>query len=58
MAVGARPMATMFRIVIPLARPGMLAGGVLVFISCLGAYLTPDLLGSVLQQFLRDQADK
>ncbi|MBL8175010.1 MAG: ABC transporter permease [Bryobacterales bacterium] len=43
--LGARPITTMFQIVIPLARPGMLAGGVLVFISCLGAYLTPDLLG-------------
>lgn len=43
--LGARPMVTMARVVIPLAKPGMLAGGVLVFISCLGAYLTPDLLG-------------
>ncbi|MBS1826705.1 MAG: ABC transporter permease [Acidobacteria bacterium] len=43
--LGARPMTTMFQVVIPLAKPGMLAGGVLVFISCLGAYLTPDLLG-------------
>jgi len=43
--LGARPMTTMFQVVIPLAKPGMIAGGVLVFISCLGAYLTPDLLG-------------
>ena len=26
-------------------RPGIVAGSVLVFIPCLGAYLTPDLLG-------------
>jgi spermidine/putrescine transport system permease protein len=43
--LGARPLDALFRIVVPLARPGMLAGSVLVFISCLGAYLTPDLLG-------------
>ncbi len=29
----------------PLAKPGIWAGTVLVFIPCLGAYLTPDLLG-------------
>ena len=43
--LGARPLATVFRIVVPLARPGIVAGSVLVFIPCLGAYLTPDLLG-------------
>jgi spermidine/putrescine transport system permease protein len=43
--LGARPLTALFRVVIPLAKPGMVAGGVLVFISCLGAYLTPDLLG-------------
>ena len=43
--LGARPLATVWRIVVPLSRPGMAAGAVLVFIPCLGAYLTPDLLG-------------
>jgi spermidine/putrescine transport system permease protein len=43
--LGARPLATVFRIVVPLSRPGIVAGSVLVFIPCLGAYLTPDLLG-------------
>jgi len=43
--LGARPLTTVFRIVVPLARPGIIAGSVLVFIPCLGAYLTPDLLG-------------
>jgi len=43
--LGARPLATLFRIVVPLSRPGIVAGDVLVFIPCLGAYLTPDLLG-------------
>jgi spermidine/putrescine transport system permease protein len=43
--LGARPLATLFRVTIPLSRPGIVAGSVLVFIPCLGAYLTPDLLG-------------
>ncbi|HEV7369805.1 ABC transporter permease [Arenibaculum sp.] len=33
------------RIVLPLAAPGIAAGCVLVFIPCLGAYVTPELLG-------------
>jgi spermidine/putrescine transport system permease protein len=43
--LGARPLTTILRIVVPLSRPGIVAGSVLVFIPCLGAYLTPDLLG-------------
>jgi spermidine/putrescine transport system permease protein len=43
--LGARPWSMLFRVVIPLARPGIMAGSVLVFIPCVGAYLTPDLLG-------------
>jgi spermidine/putrescine transport system permease protein len=43
--LGARPLTTVLRIVVPLSRPGIVAGSVLVFIPCLGAYLTPDLLG-------------
>jgi len=33
------------RIVIPLAKPGIAAGCILVFIPSLGAYITPELLG-------------
>jgi len=43
--LGARPFATLRRVVIPISAPGIAAGSVLVFIPCLGAYLTPDLLG-------------
>ena len=43
--LGARPWAALFRVAVPLSRPGIAAGGILVFIPCLGAYLTPDLLG-------------
>jgi spermidine/putrescine transport system permease protein len=43
--LGARPISTLWRVVIPVSAPGFVAGSVLVFIPCLGAYLTPDLLG-------------
>jgi spermidine/putrescine transport system permease protein len=43
--LGARPLATLWRVIIPVSAPGFVAGSVLVFIPCLGAYLTPDLLG-------------
>jgi spermidine/putrescine transport system permease protein len=37
--------AVLWRIILPLARPGIMAGCLLVFIPSLGAFLTPDLLG-------------
>jgi spermidine/putrescine transport system permease protein len=43
--LGAPPLTALFTVTVPLARPGMIAGSILVFIPCLGAYLTPDLLG-------------
>jgi len=43
--LGARPWTALTRVVLPLCAPGMKAGCVLVFIPCLGAYLTPDLMG-------------
>jgi spermidine/putrescine transport system permease protein len=43
--LGARPFEALRRVVVPLCAPGIRAGSVLVFIPCLGAYLTPDLLG-------------
>lgn len=43
--LGARPLSVLGRVVIPLSMPGVAAGSVLVFIPCLGAYLTPDLMG-------------
>jgi spermidine/putrescine transport system permease protein len=43
--LGARPLRAVFSVIVPLSKPGIIAGCVLVFIPCLGAYLTPDLLG-------------
>lgn len=39
-----RPRA-LARVVVPLAMPGIVAGCILVFVPCLGAYVTPELLG-------------
>jgi len=43
--LGARPWATLMHVMVPLCASGIRAGAILVFIPCLGAYLTPDLLG-------------
>jgi spermidine/putrescine transport system permease protein len=43
--LGATPARSLWRVTLPLTRPGIYAGSVLVFISALGAYITPDLLG-------------
>ena len=43
--LGARPLSALLRVVIPLSGPGIRAGSILVFIPCVGAFLTPDLLG-------------
>ena len=43
--LGAKPSVALWRVTVPLSRPGMIAGSLLVFIPCVGAYLTPDLLG-------------
>ena len=43
--LGARPWISFLQVTLPLSMPGVRAGSILVFISCIGAYLTPDLLG-------------
>ena len=43
--LGANRRRALWRVVIPLALPGIVAGSILVFIPCLGAYVTPELLG-------------
>lgn len=43
--LGARPATRFWRVTVPLTMPGIVAGGLLVFIPALGSFLTPDLLG-------------
>lgn len=43
--LGANRTRALRRVVIPIVRPGIAAGSMLVFIPCLGAFVTPALLG-------------
>ena len=43
--LGANHLKALIRVVIPLAMPGIVAGCILVLVPCLGAYVTPELLG-------------
>jgi spermidine/putrescine transport system permease protein len=43
--LGSKPWDTLVRVTIPLCAPGIRAGAILVFVPCLGTYLTSDLLG-------------
>jgi spermidine/putrescine transport system permease protein len=41
----ANRLKVLWRIILPLVRPGIIAGSILVFIPSLGAYVTPRVLG-------------
>lgn len=43
--LGSKPWDTLFRVILPLCAPGIRAAAILVFVPCLGTYLTSDLLG-------------
>ncbi len=43
--LGSKPWSTLWRVTIPLCAPGIRAAAILVFVPCLGTYLTSDLLG-------------
>ncbi len=43
--LGARPIAVLTRVTVPLCAPGIGAAAILVFVPCLGTYITSDLLG-------------
>ena len=47
--LGARPSAQFFRVTLPLARPGVIAGCLLVFVPALGSFVSSDLLGGAKQ---------
>lgn len=44
---GASPLAAFLTIFLPLSLPGLIAGVLLVFIYCLGFYITPALMGGL-----------
>lgn len=62
LSLGARPATAFFRIFVPLAMPGVIAGSLLVFIQSLGFYITPALLGSpqqmMISQYIYNQVNQ
>ncbi|GMG80794.1 ABC transporter permease subunit [Paralimibaculum aggregatum] len=50
--LGARPATVFWRVVVPLAMPGVAAGCFLVFIPAVGEFVIPELLGGVSTQMI------
>lgn len=46
-SLGASPMRSFWKIYFPLSMPGVLTGGLLVFVTSLGYFITPALLGGL-----------
>ncbi len=59
MTLGARPVRAFLRVYLPLTLPGLMTGATLVFISTLGYFVTPALLGGPRQlmvaQLIQDE---
>lgn len=56
--LGAGHLATLWRVVVPLALPGIISGVIITFIPALGAYLTPDLLGGTNSQMIANVIER
>ena len=51
-SLGARPVTAFFRVYLPIAAPGVVAGSLMVFILAMGYYITPALVGGGADQML------
>ena len=56
--LGAGHLRTLFKVVVPLAIPGIASGVLITFIPALGAYLTPDLLGGPDSQMIANVIER
>lgn len=56
--LGAGHLQTIFKVVVPLAMPGIVSGIIITFIPALGAYLTPDLLGGPDSQMIANVIER
>ena len=56
--LGAGHLRTIFKVVVPLALPGIASGVLITFIPALGAYLTPDLLGGPDSQMIANVIER
>ena len=50
--LGATDWSAFWRITVPLSKPGIVAGAMLVFIPCVGEYVVPELLGGPQTQMI------
>jgi putative spermidine/putrescine transport system permease protein len=59
MTLGAGPVRAFLRVYLPLTLPGLMTGATLVFISTLGYYVTPAMLGGprqlMIAQLIQEQ---
>ena len=51
-SLGSHPLAAFFKVYVPQTYPGIAAGGLLVFITAIGYYVTPALLGGPSDQMI------
>src|SRR5207244_1866826 len=61
-SLGARPAAAFAAVFLPLSLPGVVNGSLLVFVSCLGFFVTPILLGTprdmMISQLINQQIEE
>jgi putative spermidine/putrescine transport system permease protein len=61
-SLGARPIAAFREVFMPLSLPGVVNGSLLVFVSCLGFFVTPVLLGTprdmMISQLINQQIEE
>ncbi|WP_121555908.1 ABC transporter permease subunit [Gibbsiella quercinecans] len=51
-SLGADAPGIFFRVILPLTRPGMVAGAIIVFMNAVGYYITPSLMGGPAQRMM------
>lgn len=50
--LGATPLQSLFRVIVPLSFRGIVAGVIMVFVPSLGDYVTPDLMGGAKNMYI------
>ena len=56
--LGSSPTHAFFRVFLPLSVPGLIAGAMMVFVMCLGFYITPALLGGGKVQMIAQRIEQ
>lgn len=55
MSLGARPSTVFFKVTLPLTIHGVISGAILVYLGCVGAVVTPLLLGGLTEKMMGTQ---